>query len=50
MAELNLKVEMVDKLLVHFKLAKLDAVRIRNPVNSKATIEKYLNKAVLVRG
>jgi hypothetical protein len=51
MAELNLKVEMVGKLLVHYKLAKPDAVRIPNLVNSKVVIEKYLkkNKAVLVR-
>lgn len=50
-AGLNLKVEMVGKLLVHYKLAKPDAVRIPNLVNSKATIEKYLkkNKAVLTR-
>ncbi|HXE42623.1 MAG TPA: hypothetical protein VN516_06325 [Candidatus Baltobacteraceae bacterium] len=52
MAELNLKVEMVGKLLVHYKLAKPDAIRMPNLVNSKVTIEKYLkkNKAVLVRG
>lgn len=52
MAELNLKVEMVGKLLVHYKLAKPDAIRLPNLVNSKATIEKFLkkNKAVLVKG
>jgi hypothetical protein len=50
-AGLHLKVSMVGKLLVHYKLAKPDAVRIPNLVNGKATIEKYLkkNKAVLVR-
>jgi hypothetical protein len=50
-AGLNLQVGMVGPLLVHYKLAKPDAVRIPNLVNGKATIEKYLkkNKAVLVR-
>ena len=52
MAELNLKVESVGKLLVHYKLAKPDAIRMPNLVNSIATIQKYLkkNKAVLARG
>ena len=52
MAELNLKVESVGKLLVHYKLAKPDAVRMPNLVNGIVTIQKYLkkNKAVLVRG
>jgi hypothetical protein len=52
MAELNLRVESVGKLLVHYKLAKPDAVRMPNLVNGIATIQKYLkkNKAVLVRG
>jgi hypothetical protein len=52
MAELNLKVESVGKLLVHYKLAKPNAVRRPNLVNGIATIQKYLkkNKAVLVRG
>ncbi len=52
MAELNLKVESVGKLLVHYKLAKPDAVRMPNLVNGITTIQKYLrkNKAVLVRG
>lgn len=51
MAELNLKVESVGKLLVHYKLAKPDAIRMPNLVNSIATIQKYLkkNKAVLAR-
>jgi len=51
MAELNLQVGMVGKLLVHYKLAKPNAVRIPNLVGSIATIEKYLkkNKAVLMR-
>jgi len=52
MAELNLKVESVGKLLVHYKLAKPNAIRMPNLVNGIATIQKYLkkNKAVLVRG
>jgi len=52
MAELNLKVESVGKLLVHYKLAKPDAIRMPNLINSIETIQKYLkkNKAVLVRG
>jgi hypothetical protein len=52
MAELNLKVESVGKLLVHYKLAKPNAIRMPNLVNSIATIQKYLkkNKAVLARG
>jgi hypothetical protein len=51
MAELNLKVESVGKLLVHYKLAKPNAIRMPNLVNGIATIQKYLkkNKAVLVR-
>jgi len=51
MAELNLKVESVGKLLVHYKLAKPNAVRVPNSVGGISTIEKFLkkNKAVLVR-
>jgi hypothetical protein len=51
MAELNMRVELVGKLLVHYKLAKPNAVRIPNSVGGKTTIEKYLkkNKAVLVK-
>ena len=49
MAELNLQVGMVGKLLVHYKLAKPNAVRIPNLVGSISTVEKYLkkNKAIL---
>jgi hypothetical protein len=49
MAEAILRVTMVGKLLVHYKLGKVDATRVSNSVNSIATIEKYLkaNKAVL---
>ena len=50
MAELNLKVESVGKLLVHYKLAKPDAVRVANSVGGRSSVEKYLktNKAVMV--
>ena len=50
MAEANLQVGMVGKLLVHYKLGKPNAIRVSNSINSIATIEKYLkaNKAVLV--
>ena len=49
MAELNLKVESVGKLLVHYKLGKPNAVRVSNSCNGIKTIEKYLkaHKAVL---
>ncbi|MGA2241189.1 MAG: hypothetical protein ABSH11_04030 [Verrucomicrobiota bacterium] len=50
MAELNLRVGMVGKLLVHYKLAKPDAVRSSNSCSGIATVKKYLkkNKAVLI--
>jgi hypothetical protein len=50
MAELNLQIGMVGKLLVHYKLAKPNAVRVPNLVGSIATIQKFLkkNKAVLM--
>jgi hypothetical protein len=49
MAEANLRVSMVGKLLVHYKLGKPDAIRVSNSCNGIKTIEKYLkaNKAVL---
>jgi hypothetical protein len=49
MADATLQVSMVGKLLVHYKLGKLNAVRIPNSCNCIKTIEKYLkaNKAVL---
>jgi hypothetical protein len=51
MAESNLQVGLVGKLLVHYKLARHNAVRIPNSVGGKTTIEKFLkkNKAVLVK-
>ncbi len=52
MAESSLQVEMVGRLLVHYKLGKHGAVRISNSIGSKTDIEKFLkkNKAVLTRG
>ena len=51
MAEMNLCVGTVGNLLVHYKLAKPDAVRVPNSVSSKTSVAKYLkkNKAVLVQ-
>jgi hypothetical protein len=45
----NLQVVMVGKLLVHYKLGKLDAVRVPHSCNCIKTIEKYLKskKAML---
>lgn len=50
MGEANLRVTMVGKLLVHYKLGKPNAVRVSNSVKSIKTIEDYLkaHKAVLV--
>ena len=50
MADLNLRVGLVGKLLVHYKLAKPDAVRSSNSCSGIAAVEKYLkkNKAVLL--
>ena len=44
MAELNLRVGLVGKLLVHYKLAKPDAVRSSNSCSGIATVDKYLKK------
>ena len=50
--ELNLQINNVGPMLVSYKLGKPDAVRLKNTVNGKSTIEKYLkkNKAVLIAG
>ena len=50
MAETNLQVDMVGRLLVHYKLGKHNAVRVSNSIGSKTDIEKFLkkNKAVLM--
>lgn len=52
MADMNLQIGLVGKLLVHYKLAKPDAVRIPNSVSGKAAVETFLkkNKAVLIQG
>lgn len=52
MAEMNLQIGLVGKLLVHYRLAKPGAVRIPNSISGKAAVETYLrrNKAVLVQG
>ena len=49
MAEANLVVGMVGKLLVHYKLGKPDAVRVPNSCNVIKTVQAYLkaNHAVL---
>jgi hypothetical protein len=51
MAEANLEVGMVGKLLVHYKLGRPNAVRIQNSVGGMTTIMKFLkkNKAILVK-
>jgi hypothetical protein len=50
MEEGNLRVGMVGKLLVHYKLGKHNAVRLPNSCERIQTIEKFLRarKAVLV--
>ena len=50
MADAILRVTMVGKLLVHYKLGKPGAIRVSNSINNIKTIEKYLktNEAVLV--
>lgn len=51
MEETRLQVDMVGRLLVHYKLGKHNAVRVANSVSSKSSIEKFLkkNKATLVK-
>ena len=48
---MNLRVGLVGKTLVHYKLAKPNAVRIPNSVSGKTAVEKYLkkNKAILIK-
>jgi len=49
MAEANLQVGMIGKLLVHYKLGKPNALRVPNSCSGITTIQKYLKekKAVL---
>ena len=51
LGEAELKVEMVGKLLVHYRLAKPNAVRVAISVAAITTLEKYMkaNKAVLIK-
>jgi hypothetical protein len=50
--ELQLQVEKVGPHLVHYKLAKPDAVRVPKITHGKTTVEAYLKrtKAVLIKG
>ena len=50
LGEANLKVEMVGKLLMHYKLAKPNAVRTPTSIAGISTMMKYMkkNKAVLI--
>jgi hypothetical protein len=52
LGEANLKVEMVGKLLLHYKLAKPNAVRTPTSIGGISTLVKYMkkNKAVLISG
>jgi hypothetical protein len=49
--EQNLQVGLIGKLLVHYKLAAPNAVRISNSVGGRTAVEKYLktNKAILLK-
>lgn len=51
LGELNLKVEMIGKLLVHYKLAKPTAVRTPTSISGITTLRKYMrkNKAILIQ-
>ena len=51
-AGLHLRVTRVGPMLVDYKLAKPDAVRVPNKMGAKSTITQYLkkNKAVLIAG
>ena len=50
MPEAHLRVGMVGKLLVHYKLGRPNEVRVANSCSGIATIERYLkeHKAVLI--
>jgi len=50
MAGAKLRVQLVGKILVHYKLGKDDAVRVANSIAAISTVEKFLkkHKAVLL--
>lgn len=52
MGEFHLKVEMIGKLLVEYRLAKPKAIRTPISICGIATLKKYMrkNKAVLIHG
>ena len=52
LGELHLKVEMIGKLLVEYRLAKPKAVRTPISICAISTLKKYMlkHKAVLIRG
>ncbi len=49
--EQNLQVGLIGKLLVHYKLAVPNAVRVSNSVGGRTAVEKYLktSKAILIK-
>jgi hypothetical protein len=49
--EQNLQIVLMGKLLVHYKLAVPNAVRVSNSVGGRGAVEKYLktNKGVLLK-
>ena len=51
MPTLRMEIQHVGKILVHYRLGKPGAVRVRSSVGGKTDVEKYLkaNKAVLMR-
>ena len=52
LGEANLRVQMVGKLLVHYKLGMPKAVRVPTNITGISTLEKYMkkNKASLIEG
>ena len=52
MGDAHLKVEMIGKLLVHYKLAKPTAVRTPTSIAGISTLLKFMkkSKAVLIQG
>jgi hypothetical protein len=49
--EQNLQIVLMGKLLVHYKLAVPNAVRVSNSVGGRGAVEKYIkaNKGVLLK-